>query len=170
VATSQPGKRTAHRSAHSHRHASAPSVRSLSLFPTTSTGQSEAVKAAIEVPFRVLFPTLQTGAAQQQMVRPYKLKDESGRLHHAYVVVWQQNLIGGYYDFEGSDWLNPPLFAHTRTERIGAHDYKLVDDGSHIHVIGWQSGKVLYWLTNTLLEELSNAQMIAIARSAQGLH
>ncbi|MDX6565622.1 MAG: hypothetical protein QOE10_1284, partial [Gaiellales bacterium] len=39
-----------------------------------------------------------------------------------------------------------------------------------IHVIGWQSGKVLYWLTNTLLEELSNAQMIAIARSAQGLH
>ena len=28
----------------------------------------------------------------------------------------------------------------------------------------------LYWLTNTLLEELSNAQMIAIARSAQSLH
>jgi polyisoprenyl-teichoic acid--peptidoglycan teichoic acid transferase len=158
-------------SAHGRHHSSAaPSPRALNLFPTSSTGQSEAVKAAIEVPFRVLFPTLQTGSAQQQMVRPYKLKDESGRVHHAYVVVWQQNLIGGYYDFEGSDWLNPPLFAHTRSERIGGHEYKFVDDGSHIHVVGWQSGKVLYWLTNTLLEELSNAQMVAIARSAQGLH
>ena len=36
----------------------------------------------------------------------------SKRLHHAYVVVWQPNTLGGYYDFEGTDWLNPPLFAH----------------------------------------------------------
>jgi LCP family protein required for cell wall assembly len=161
----------ARHAAHGHHHASgAPSARSLNLYPTSSAGQSEAVKAAIEVPFRVLFPTLQTGSAQQQVVRPYKLKDESGRPHHAYVIVWQQNLIGGYYDFEGTDWLNPPLFAHTRSERIGGREYKLVDDGSHIHVVGWVSKGVLYWLTNTLLEELSNAQMLAIARSAQSLH
>jgi polyisoprenyl-teichoic acid--peptidoglycan teichoic acid transferase len=153
--------------AHSHHRSSA---HALNLYPTSATGQSEAVKAAIEVPFRVLFPTLETGSAQQQMVRAYKLNDESGRSHHAYVVVWQQNLIGGYYDFEGTDWLNPPLFAHTRTEQLGGREYKLVDDGSHIHVVGWISHGVLYWLTNTLLEELSNAQMLAIARSAQGLH
>lgn len=146
------------------------SPRALDLFPTTSTGQDEAVKAAVQMPLRVLYPTLQTGQAQQQTVRPYMLRDESGRLHHAYVVVWQQNGIGGYYDFEGTDWLSPPLFAHTRTEQIGGRTYKLVDDGSHIHVIGWQQGKALYWLANTLLEDLSNAQMIAIARSAQGLH
>ena len=28
--------------------------------------------------------------------------------------MWQQNNNGGYYDFEGTDWLNPPLFAHAR--------------------------------------------------------
>ena len=92
------------------------------------------------------------------------------QLHHAYVVVWRQNTLGGYYDFEGTDWLSPPLFKHARTETIGGRTYKLVDDGAHIHVIGWQSGKVLYWVTNTLLEELSNAQMLAIAKSAQPLH
>jgi polyisoprenyl-teichoic acid--peptidoglycan teichoic acid transferase len=160
----------AHSSTRSHHHAAHTSPRALNLFPTTSAGQSEAVKAAVEVPFRVLFPTLQTGAAQQLAVRAYKLKDESGRLHHAYVVVWQQNTIGGYYDFEGTDWLNPPLFAHTRSEQIGGREYKFVDDGSHVHVVGWVSKGVLYWVTNTLLEELSNAQMVAIARSAQGLH
>jgi LCP family protein required for cell wall assembly len=157
-----------------HHHApalsAAAAARALNLFGTTSLGQSEAVKAAIQVPFRVLYPTLQTGAAEQQMVRPYRLNDESGRPHHAYVVVWRQNLIGAYYDFEGTDWLNPPLFAHTRSLKIDGLEYKFVDDGAHIHVIGWVSGHVLYWLTNTLLEELSNAQMLAIARSAQGLH
>ncbi len=37
-------------------------------------------------------------------------------------------------------------------------------------MIGWHEGKLLYWLTNTLLEELSNSQMLAIAKSAQPLH
>ncbi len=103
-------------------------------------------------------------------MRAYTLKDQQGKLHHAYVVVWQQNPIGGYYDFEGTDWLNPPLFAHARTQVIGGRTYELVDDGAHIHVVGWRSGNVLYWLTNTLLEELSNPQMLAIAKSAQPLH
>lgn len=168
-------KASAHGSSHAHNHTSASagsagSAHALNLYPTTSVSQSEAVKAAIEVPFRVLYPTLQTGSAEQQTVRAYRLKDEHGHPHHAYVAVWRQNLIGGYYDFEGTDWLNPPLFAHTRTESIGGREYKIVDDGSHIHVIGWRSGRVLYWLTNSLLEELSNPQMLAIARSAQGLH
>ena len=103
-------------------------------------------------------------------VRPYVLFDQQNHLHHAYVIVWKQNPIGGYYDFEGSDWLNPPLFAHARTQVIDGREYRMVDDGSHIHVIGWRSGNVLYWLTNTLLEELTNGQMIAIARSAHTLH
>jgi hypothetical protein len=45
----------------------------------------------------------------------------------------------------------------------------MVDDGAHIHVIGWRAGRVLYWLTNTLLEELSNQQMLQLAKSAQPL-
>jgi hypothetical protein len=85
------------------------------------------------------------------------------------VIVWQQNSIGGYYDFEGTNWLGPPLFAHSRDETIGGVQYKIVNDGEHIHVIGWVSHKVLYWLNNTLLEELSNAQMLTIAKSAHSL-
>ena len=156
---------------HSHHHVSpAASARALNLYPTSSAGESEAVKAALGVPFRVLYPALQTGQAEQQTVRAYTLKDQQRKLHHAYVVVWQQNTIGGYYDFEGSDWLNPPLFAHARIQTIDGRAYRFVDDGAHIHVIGWRSGNVLYWLTNSLLEELSNSQMLALAKSAQPLH
>ncbi len=162
-----------HSSSHSHGRRGAGagvSARALSLYPTAAGGESDAVKAALEVPFRVLYPTLQTGPAEQQAVRAYTLEDQQGKLHHAYVVAWEQNPIGGYYDFEGTDWLNPPLFGHARTQVIGGRAYELVDDGAHIHVVGWRSGDVLYWLTNTLLEELSNSQMLAIAKSAQPLH
>jgi LCP family protein required for cell wall assembly len=156
-------------SSHHHHSSGGVSPRSIGLFPTTSAGENEAVKAAIEVPFPVLYPTLQTGPGEQQQVRAYTLKDQQGNRHHAYVIVWQQNSIGGYYDFEGTDWLNPPLFAHARVQVIDGRSYELVDDGSHIHVVGWRSGHVLYWVTNTLLEELSNAQMLALAKSAQPL-
>ncbi len=152
----------------SHGH-SAGSAHALGLYPTSSAGDSEAVKAAVSVPFPVLYPTLQTGVAEQQQVRPYGLRDQQGHLHSAYIVVWRQNEIGGYYDFEGSNWLNPPLFAHAHVQTIGGRTYRFVDDGAHIHVIGWRTHNVLYWLTNTLLEELSNAQMIALAKSAQPL-
>ncbi|MGO9321695.1 MAG: LCP family protein [Solirubrobacteraceae bacterium] len=155
----------------SHHHAAGFSPAALNLYPTSSAGESEAVKASLEVPFHVLYPTLQTGQAEQQQVRAYPLENQQNIRHHAYVVVFAENAtLGGYYDFEGTDWLNPPLFAHARTQVIDGRTYELVDDGSHIHVIGWRSGNVLYWLTNTLLEELSNSQMLAIAKSAQPLH
>jgi LCP family protein required for cell wall assembly len=154
---------------HHHSTSSATSPAAINLVPTT--GESEAVTASLHIPFAgVLYPTLQTGSARQLEVRPYALRNFQKKIHFAYVVVWQTNTIGGYYDFEGTDWLSPPLFNHSHTSTIGGRDFKLVNDGAHIHVIGWRSGKALYWLTNSLLEELSNSQMLAIAKSAQTLH
>ncbi len=171
-ASTNSGGHTAHHSHHGHRHSShhssGSSAAALNLVQTSSASEGELVKAAPEVPFPVVYPTLQTGESEQQQVRAYPLKNQQNIRHHAYVVVWRQNPVeDGYYDFEGSDWLNPPLFAHARTQVIGGRNYEFVDDGAHIHVIGWRSGNVLYWLTNTLLEELSNSQMLAIAKSAR---
>jgi LCP family protein required for cell wall assembly len=123
------------------------------------------------VPFPLLFPALQTGPATERAVRTYDLRDREGHLRHAYVAVWQQNSAGGYYDFEGSDWPNPPFLAHPdQTRRIAGRTYLLYDDGGHVHTIAWHEAGALYWLTNTLLEDLSNAQMLAIARSVAPLH
>ncbi|TMK99621.1 MAG: LytR family transcriptional regulator [Actinobacteria bacterium] len=161
------------RSSHSRggsRHAT-PSAAAIGLYPTPSSGQNALVSASVHLPFRALYPALQTGPATQQQARAYALRDEHNHLHRAYIVPWQQNTLGGYYDFEGTDWKNPPLIAHPDEQRkIGGRTYMIFSDGSHIHVIAWRSGGALYWLTNTLLEDLSNAQMLAIARSARPLH
>jgi hypothetical protein len=158
----------AHSSSGHNSHHGAPGTPGL--VPTSSAGDEEVVRASVGLPFHVLYPTLQTAQGSQQEVRPYDIRDPGGHLHHAYVVVWQQNPIGGYYDFEGTDWLHPPLFDHAHSQTVAGHQYMIVDDGSHIHVVGWRSGNVLYWVTNTLLEELSNPQMLAIAHSAHSLH
>ena len=59
------------------------------------------------MPLQVLYPILQTAASVEQPARAYDLRDQGRRLRHAYVVVCRQNTLGGYYDFEGTDWQRP---------------------------------------------------------------
>ncbi|MFI5004510.1 MAG: LCP family protein [Solirubrobacterales bacterium] len=156
-----------HRGGHG---SSAPTAASEGLYPTPAADEAQAVHAAVRVPFPVLYPRLQTGPAVQETVRPYALRDPEGHLHHAYVAVFQQNGLGGYYDVQGCDWLEPPIVAHPQeTRRIGGRTYMIFADGAHIHMVAWREHRVLYWVINTLLEDLSNQQMLDIARATQPL-
>jgi LCP family protein required for cell wall assembly len=172
VAPPKPTPKPAHGHAKRAHHASSATPASLGLVASPSSGEEELAKTSIGLPFRVLYPSLQTSLGELQApVRSYELRDQVNRLHHAYVIVWQQNTLGGYYDFEGSDWKKPPLISHpSETRQIGNTEYMIFADGSHIHTVAWRRGEVLYWLTNTLLEDLSNEQMLAVARSARPLH
>jgi polyisoprenyl-teichoic acid--peptidoglycan teichoic acid transferase len=174
VSEVEPKPAPAHKSSSKHHHhhrSSAPSAASLGLASTPTGGDEELAKGTVSMPLHVLYPSLQTASSVEQPARAYDLRDRSGRLHNAYVAVWQQDTLGGYYDFEGTNWLGPPLVAHPNEERkIGHTKYMIFTDGSHIHLVAWRTGGMLYWLTNTLLEDLSNQQMLAIARSAKPLH
>ncbi len=163
-----------HRGGHGRHHGrgssrnSAPNPASEDLYPTPSSDQQQAVSAAVQVPFPMLYPRLQSGPATQEEVRPYALRDPQGHLHHAYTVVFQQNEIGGYYDVEGTDWLDPPIIEHPQETRyVGRRAYMIFADGEHIHMIAWREHHALYWVINTLLEELTNQQMLTIADSTQ---
>lgn len=139
------------------------------MYPVSASGKAQALNEAPSLPFPLEYPALQTGPAIPQEVRVYTLRDQHRHRHHAYVAVWQQTGLGGYYDVEGTDWTGIPLFANARKQQIGGREYMIVDDGSHIHDIGWRDGKDLYFVSNTLLEDLANSQMIAIARSTHPL-
>jgi LCP family protein required for cell wall assembly len=156
--------------AHGHGHAGF-TPAAIGLYPTSSSARAQVFNAAVRLPFPVLYPTLQTGAAEPQGIRAYTLKDQQGHVHHAFIEVFQQNGLGGYYDVEGMDWTNPPIVSHVNQEvSLGGRHYMLVADGSNIHVIAWREGNVLYWVNNTLREDLTNPQMINIAQSAHPLH
>jgi polyisoprenyl-teichoic acid--peptidoglycan teichoic acid transferase len=143
----------------------------IGLYPTSSSDRAQVFNAAVGLPFPVVYPGLQTGPAVPQGIHAYTLKDPQGHTHHAFVEVFQQNGLGGYYDVEGMDWTEPPIVNHVNQEvSLGGRHYMFVDDGSAIHVVAWREGGVLYWVNNTLREDLSNPQMINIAQSAHVLH
>ena len=119
------------------------------------------------VPFLIYLPRAQTGAGTVNDVHPYRVRDERNVVHQGYRVDWQQTPMGGYYGFEGMNWTDPPLFAHARSQRLAGRLYLFVDDGNHIHDVGWREGGAIYWVSNTLLEDLSNRQMLALAESAR---
>ncbi len=151
-----------------HHHASQSSTDArLDLYAVSPEGRSMALAAAPDLPFALELPSVQSGPASFQEVHLYTLEDPQKHIHHAYVSVWQQSEQGGYYDVEGIDWPAIPLFTRAATQQIDGRQYMFVDDGAHIQDIGWREGRVVYFVTNTLLEELSNAQMIAIAKSTQ---
>ena len=137
--------------------------------PTSVTQTALAMTPSVGVP--IYLPSVQTGPASPNDFHPYTIRDEQGHLHYGYRIDWSAGSEGEYYGIEGISWTNPPLFANPNaTETLDGRTYMFVDDGSAFHDIGWREGGVLYWVSNSLNETLSNAQMLAIAESARQVH
>ena len=100
--------------------------------------------------------------------RRYVLEDEAGRPHAAYrLVVEEDEPAGQYYGVQGTTWKDPPILAgRHRTRRIGNREYLLYSDGGRLRYVAWRTRKAVYWVANTLTLDLTNEQMIGIARSA----
>jgi hypothetical protein len=43
--------------------------------------------------------------------------------------------------------------------------YSVYSDGGRIRIVAWRTSRAVYWVSNTLSARLSNAQMLAVARS-----
>jgi hypothetical protein len=92
-------------------------------------------------------------------------------LHYqGYRITWQDgNELGAYYGVEGINWTDPPLFHDAPTDVIDGRTYMFVRNGSSFQDVGWIQGKELYWVSNTIFDNLSNPQMLAIAESTSRL-
>ena len=101
--------------------------------------------------------------------RRYVIVDASGRRHAAYrIVVAEDVQQGQYYGIQGTTWKTPPILAAAhQTRRIGGRTFSIYTDGGHIRLVAWRTPKAVYWLSNTLSVDLSNAEMLDIAASAK---
>ena len=53
------------------------------------------------------------------------------------------------------------------TRKIGGREYELHYAGDRLRLVAWRTPKAAYWISNTLLQTLTDKQMLAIARSAR---
>jgi polyisoprenyl-teichoic acid--peptidoglycan teichoic acid transferase len=143
----------------------------------TSYGKqlAQGIKARkLKVP--IYYPTqLEVGSDYAQKPRAYKIngKGDESPPHSeraAYKWVFSLPTIGDYYGFEGTRWKDPPILDNPTDERtIGNRDYKLYYDGDRLRMVAWQTDHGSFWLSNSFIETVSNADMLKIAQSFRQL-
>ena len=154
------------------------------LVPASDAGELEAKAVARKVNsgFPVFYPTrLPSGAAyvesstyyHVQDPRVYHLKDTDDNRHGAYRMVVTLSLPDGvhYLGVQGiQGWSDPPILANpSLTRTINGREYDIYVDGDRVKMIAWHRGDNTYWVSNSLLQVLTNDQMVGIARSAMAI-
>ncbi len=164
---------------HTHRHGPPPPAN---VTPDPTDGQAQA--AALHRPrMPVYYPrSIAPGssyclgsagncpleiASAGSYPRAYTIRDRSGRRHAAYRMTLALNpVLGEYYGVQGTTWLHPPiLYRQTSARVVNGRRLQLYSNGGKLSLVAWRTRGAVYWVSNTLTDTLSPAQMVAIAAS-----
>jgi polyisoprenyl-teichoic acid--peptidoglycan teichoic acid transferase len=99
--------------------------------------------------------------------RGYVIRDQQGNPHAAYRMTLVINSLDGqYYGIQGTTWQHPPLLQKpTGTRTVDGKQLLIYNNGGSVTQVAWRTPEGVYWVSNTLTNNLSNAQMVAIAAS-----
>jgi polyisoprenyl-teichoic acid--peptidoglycan teichoic acid transferase len=121
--------------------------------------------------FPVWYPTKRVkGSLTVGPPAVYDIVTRSGKRYAAYRIVIKKNYVGEYYGLQGTTYKDAPILDQSHTTRtIHGRKFDIYPDGSRIRLVAWKSGRSVYWISNTLLQTLSNKQMLSIAASTKHL-
>jgi LCP family protein required for cell wall assembly len=144
------------------------------LLPAAAEGRAQRLQAvAAGVRFPVFYPRVKVpraGFAGEPRVygilTPPTERRPRGRVHNAYRLVIHTGTVGDFYGVQGTTWREPPILRDpSEVRRIGGRRFELHYDGDRLRLVAWRTREGVYWISNTLLQSLSERQMLAIARS-----
>ncbi|MHB1538710.1 MAG: LCP family protein [Solirubrobacteraceae bacterium] len=151
-------------------HAQAP--LEVQMTPTSEEALQYARRFSPALPFPLEYPRIRnsTAAAEADALRLYKLHAPNHVGYKSYVIVIDRGYLGQYYDVEGTTWTNPPIIANpSREVTIGKRTYMLFYSGEHIVTVAWREYGAVYWIENTLTNNVSPRQMLEIAEETRPL-
>jgi len=92
------------------------------------------------------------------------------RFYPSYRMVLKDDEIGQYYGIQGTAWKEPPILSGpAEVRRRGDRRFEIYRDGERVRLVAWRTPEAVYWVSNTLLQTLSERQMLAIAESTRPL-
>jgi len=96
--------------------------------------------------------------------RTYRIPTGDGDA--AALCVVGQTATGKYWHIQEMRWTDPPaMTSPNETVSVQGREFKLFYDGGELHRVAWQDGNTLYWLANSLENDLSKETMLALAAS-----
>ncbi len=132
--------------------------------------------SARRLKFPVYIPTkVVPGSSYSSDSRQYDIRDEDDKKQPAYKMVIEYSTpstLPEYYGVQGTTWSDPPILDHpSESFEHDGRTYDVYYDGDRIRMIAWhdKDGNS-YWVSNTLVQTLDNADMVAIAESMQEAH
>jgi len=161
-----------------------PPAGSDDLVPAREAGEEEAKIAGRRVHghFPIYYPTRLPAGTYYVESNPYEKisdprvygiregLDNTAPRHEAYRMVLVMEASDGthYFGVQGiRGWPDPPILDDpAEVKEINGREYEIFSDGGLIKLIAWHRGENSYWISNDLLESLSNDQMVGMARSA----
>jgi LCP family protein required for cell wall assembly len=138
----------------------------------TQFGKEQAISAIEQGAggkFPVYYPTVRVAGYQYiGPPRVYKILTPDGKRRKSYRMVLKSPNVGEYYGIQGTRWTDPPILDSPSEERtIKGREFELHYEGDRLRLVAWRTPEAVYWVSNTLLQTLSERQMIAIARSTR---
>jgi LCP family protein required for cell wall assembly len=160
---STPAKNTPHRKGKRHQ-ANAPG----GLVLNKTLGEDQAITLQTHLQFPVFYPKLLAARGSYRVAdrRAYDIFDRGRHRYRAYRIVASAGDIGQYYGIQGTTWISPPILDNpSETRRINGRKFELFFDGSRLRLVAYRRKHAVYWVSNTLLQTLTNPQMLALAAS-----
>ena len=156
------------RSSRAHHHHS-----SAGLIDISAAGRTQALKVAGGVRGMLIYyprRALQGDSFSINSPRAYKICGPHARCWASYRMVVSRDLVGEYWGLQGTKWTDPPILqSPDATKTIDHRKFYLFYDGHRLRLVAWREKDAVYWVSNTLLETISNRQMMDLARAAKPL-
>ena len=119
----------------------------------------------------VYYPTMRApGSLFLGQPRVYAVNAPGGQAYSSYRMTLKDDEIGQYYGIQGTAWKDAPVLSGpAEQERRGGRTFEVFKDGDRVRLVAWRTPQAVYWVSNTLLQTLSERQMLAIAESTRPL-
>jgi LCP family protein required for cell wall assembly len=125
---------------------------------------------ARRVPFELMVPTVVERSSSIDRERPVRLYRIDPDGEHKTIRLTYRTGADRYWGVQMTDWEDAPVLAESNVVRtIKGRRYELHYTGSKLHMVVLREGGATYWVVNTLLDELSNETMLAIAKGLKPL-
>jgi LCP family protein required for cell wall assembly len=131
--------------------------------PNAALTRSLLVQAGKRVRFRLQVPRLIESSSRLEFDAPIRVYNIS-KGHRAVRLTFR---IGSneYWGIQETNWNDAPALADPSfVHKIKGREYALYYSGPHLHMVVLRKDGATYWVVNSILDELSNETMLAIAR------
>ena len=128
--------------------------------------EDQAVPLDTKLDFPVYFPKLAVNGStlRERDHRAYDLYDRGRRKYRAYRMVINAPGTGQNYGVQGTNWKAPPILdSPSEKRRVGGRTFELFYDGDRLRLVAWRTDRAVYWVSNTLLQTLTEKQMLGLA-------